>query len=95
MDDIINLKNIIIENYPNLNFKILLINNINNKNVNDDERIIHKYKSNKGFITIENDVVIYKYPGIGDKQVEEELLNFDSEIFPQLDPANNLWHKKP
>ena len=80
-----------------LDFKILLINTINNENVSD-ERIIHKYKStNKGFITWKNDMFHNDDYEYGNQQAYEDVRDFDSKIFqPKVDdPTKDKWHQEP
>ena len=80
--DIQILKNIIIKNYPNLYFKILLINNIKNDNISDDY-IIHKYKNLDCFLSFNNDAYEHRNKKKAYKCVYEELKNFNSQIFKQ------------
>lgn len=82
IQDIKFLKKTIQENYPNLNFKILLLNNIENENIND-EHIIHKYYNLDCFVSYNNDVYKHRNMKRGYKCVYQELKNFDSIKFEQ------------
>ena len=69
-------------NYPKLNFKILLINNINEKNIND-KNIIHKYKEINSFNKLSNDIFTHRDTLLGYKCVYEEIQKFKSIKFKQ------------
>ena len=81
------LKNAIIHNYPNLKFKILLLNNIKQDNVVDNH-IIHKYWSQSCFIKYneKKDIWYYESKKTHSKSydcVYQELKKINSEKFEQ------------
>ena len=71
-------------NYPKLKFKILLINNLKEKNINPDF-IIHRYKDIKSFNKCENDHYIHNDELMGYKCVSDELKKIKSIKFKQPD----------
>lgn len=81
------LKECIISSYPNLKFKILLINNI--KEDITDDKIIHKYKEQSCFLTYRNDIYTHTNMEKAYGCVYEELENFDSVIFVQPKNRDN------
>ena len=83
--DIQLLKKEIIINYPNLKFKLLLLNNIKKENIYD-EYIIHKYKDSKCFLSYNNDIYLHQSREKAYNCVFEELKNFKSPTFKQ--PSN-------
>ena len=82
------LKNIIIKKYPNLKFKILLINNIKEQSTDDD--IIHVYKERECFMFYEKDNDIYRHHDSEKSltSVLEEVTKFDSIKFKQPNKRN-------
>jgi len=85
--DVQELKNAIIHNYPNLKFKILLLNNIKQDNVVDNH-IIHKYWSQSCFIKYneKKDIWYYESKKTHSKSydcVYQELKKINSEKFEQ------------
>jgi hypothetical protein len=85
--DVIELKEIIKKNYPNLKFKILLLNNIKEETILD-EYIIHKYKEIDCFLYYNNNNDIYTHRNKKKAYdcVFKELNEFKSEKFIQ--PVN-------
>ena len=85
--DMILLKELIIKKYPNLKFKILLLNNDKNEKTNDDY-IIHKYIGSDCFLEESNRKPgIFKHTNIklAYSCVYDELKNYSSVKFSQPD----------
>jgi hypothetical protein len=82
--DVTKLKNIIINNYPDLKFKILLVNNIRD-NSYSDEHIIHKYYSEDCFLTYCETEDIYRHSNTEKAYqcIYDELKNINTEKFIQ------------
>ena len=81
IDNILILKNIINNNFPKLNFKILLINNI--KNICNDKFIIHVFKPIETFLKFENDIYIHRNQKLSYESVYNEISKFKSIKFKQ------------
>ena len=81
IQDLMELEKVIENNYPNLNFSILLINNIH-ETENPSKRIIHKYAERDCFLTLANDVY-----GVSQEKsygcVTDTLREYSSVTFPQ------------
>ena len=82
--DVQKLKNAIIHNYPNLKFKILLLNNIKQDNESDN-LIIHKFCHKKNFIHYDKckDICIHSNHKKSFDCVCDELKKINSEKFEQ------------
>lgn len=84
IDEIQHVIKLIKKNYPKLKFKILLINNLKEKNINPNF-IIHRYKDIKSFNKCENDIYRHIDEIMGYKCVCDELKKFKSQKFKQPD----------
>ena len=82
MDQIQHLIKLIRRFYPKLKFKILLINNLKEKNINP-EFIIHKYKDRKCFSVYKDDIYRHIDEYMAYQCVCEELVKIKSEKFEQ------------
>lgn len=84
IEDIQKLKDAIINNYPDLKFKILLLNNIKKYNY-FDEHIIHEYYDEECFLTYDKKTDVYTH--LNSKKAYEcvykELKKIKSEKFIQ------------
>lgn len=86
LQDMKELKIIIQNSYPNLKFKILLINNIKSVHIKDEEQdadIYHAYKHIDSFIRCKNDKYMHADNKASYRCVEEELIKFNSQKFVQ------------
>ena len=83
--DILKLKEAIIYNYPNLQFRILFLNNIVNSDNYLDENIIYKYSDKECFLYYNRSTDIYKHSNSKKsyKSVYNELKTIKSEKFIQ------------
>lgn len=93
-DNINDLKIIIMNNYPNLNFKILLINNVKNENIINDDNILYEYLSEENFVydLKNNDIYGYIDQKIAYNNIKNIINKFNSEKYVQplkRDEINN------
>jgi len=89
LNDIIKLKNIIKNNYPNLQFKILLLNNLNE--TNNDPEIIYFHKHIDCFLKLKND--IWKHRD-GKKTIQciiDAVSNIKCQKYPQPKYRDSLF----
>lgn len=83
------LKHIIRSKYPKLNFKILLINNIQSDHSNDDF-VMHKYEEKREcFLKCTNDIYDHMNMKVSYDCVYKELQKFQSEKFAQPADRND------
>ena len=93
-DNINDLKIIIMNNYPNLNFKILLINNVKNENIINDDNILYEYLSEENFVydLKNNDIYGYIDQKMAYNNIKNIINKFNSEKYDQpskRDEINN------